>query len=73
MAVGSVSFSFCAGAVTSLIANNDEIAQSLKWKLDTLSNIKQQYHLSDDLFEELESSIKFEHSKSIDGFGEFMV
>ena len=40
LVVGSVCFSFLAGSVTSLLANNDQMTEGLKWKLDTLTNIK---------------------------------
>jgi hypothetical protein len=71
--VGVMTFSFASGSLSSMITNFDNAQLSLKQKLETLDKIKKQYNLPPSLYLELQSSIKFEYSKRMDGLGDFMV
>ena len=71
--VGVMTFSFASGSLSSMITNFDNSQLSLKQKLDTLEKIRKQYNLPPSLYVELQSSIKFEYSKRMDGLGDFML
>lgn len=70
--VGVMSFAFISGSLSSMITNNDTVTASLKQKLELLKTLRKQYKLDDDLVAALQSSIKFEYSKAVDGLGDFM-
>ena len=69
---GSVCFAFCAGAIASLITNFDNMQEGLKSKLEVLAMIKEKYQLEYEFAEELETTLKFEYTKIVDGLPEFM-
>jgi len=72
MVIGVVSFSFASGSLSSIISNYDSSQASLQERLLLLNKIKKQYQISPNLFNELRVAIKYEHSRNIDGLGEFM-
>ena len=63
MVIGVISFSFATGALSSIISNLDSSNAKLKQKLKLLMQLKDEYNLSDQLYEELRSALKFDHQR----------
>lgn len=70
--VGVVTFSFASGSLSSVITNYDYSQIGFKKKLEQLQFIKKLYHVSDDLYFEIKSSLEFEYNRKVEGLGEFM-
>lgn len=64
MIIGVVSFSFATGALSSIIQNYDSSEAKLKEKIATLNDIREQYEIGPELFDELRKAIKYDHSKN---------
>lgn len=64
MICGAFSMSFATGTFSSIIANFDSSQAKLKEKIATLNDIRRQYGISNDLYEQLRVSIKYDHSKN---------
>ena len=63
MVIGVVSFSFATGALSSIISNIDSSNAKLKQKLKLLLELKEEYHLSNHLYDELRNALKFDHQR----------
>ena len=64
MIIGVISFSFATGSLSSIISNYDASQAKLKEKMATLNDIKKQYDIESDLYDELMKTIKYDHSKN---------
>jgi hypothetical protein len=64
MITGVISFSFFTGALSSILTNYDSSQAKLKEKLGTLNDIKKDYDISSDLYDELRIAIKYDCSKN---------
>lgn len=72
MITGVVAFSFATGALSSIISNYDSTEAKLKEKLTTLNEIQCEYRITDDLYNKLVKSIKYDHSKKSKDVLQFM-
>ena len=63
MLIGVVAFSFVTGALSSIIANMDSKEASLKEKISTLNELKEEYDMDLNLFNKLARTIKYDHKK----------
>ncbi len=72
MIIGVISFSFATGALSSIIANYDASQAQLKEKYATLNQIKDQYDIDVELFDELRKTIRYDHSKNSNDVLNFM-
>lgn len=70
--IGVGTFSFAAGSLTSIITNYDSSQAVLKSKMQTIENLRKQYKIAPQLYNELKQTIQFEHSKHVDGLGDLM-
>lgn len=64
MLIGVISFSFATGSLSSIISNYDSSQAKLKEKIAILNEIKSEYKIGPDLFDELMKTIKYDHSKN---------
>lgn len=64
MLIGVISFSFATGALSSIISNYDSSQAKLKEKISTLNEIKSEYKIGQELYDELMKTIKYDHSKN---------
>lgn len=64
MLIGVISFSFATGSLSSIISNYDSSQAKLKEKIAILNEIKAEYKIGPDLFDELMKTIKYDHSKN---------
>ena len=64
MLIGVISFSFATGALSSIISNYDSSQAKLKEKISTLNEIKSDYKIGPELYDELLKTIKYDHSKN---------
>ena len=67
MLAGVVAFSFATGTLTSIIADYDSCKSKLKEKLNILQELRTEYHLGQELYDDLCSAIKFDHTKKLEG------
>ena len=65
MFTGVCAFTFASGALSSILSNQDHANAKLQEKLMLLNNIKKQFTLSDDLYNQLSLAIKYEFSKDL--------
>lgn len=72
MIIGVISFSFATGSLSNIISNYDSSQAKLKEKIATLNDIKDQYQIGPDLFDELRKTIKYDHSKNYNDVIQFM-
>lgn len=72
MLIGVISFSFATGSLSSIISNYDASQATLKEKFATLNEIKKDYQIGPDLYDQLRRQIKYDHSKNSKGIIEFM-
>ena len=63
MVIGVISFSFATGALSSIISNMDSSNAKLKQKLKLLLELKEEYNLSNQLYDELRNALKFDHQR----------
>lgn len=64
MLIGVISFSFATGALSSIISNYDSSQAKLKEKIAILNEIKHDYKISPDLYDELMKTLKYDHKKN---------
>jgi hypothetical protein len=64
MLIGVISFSFATGALSSIISNYDSSQAKLKERIATLNEIKHDYKISADLYDDLMKTLKYDHSKN---------
>ena len=65
MIIGVISFSFANGSLTSILSHNDQQKADYIAKLDKLHRMQQEYHLPDDLYQEIKMSLGFEFQNNI--------
>jgi len=63
MMIGVISFSFATGSLTSILSNYDASQAKLKEKIATLNEIKKDYGIDPEFYDELRQAIKYDHSK----------
>ena len=63
MLIGVISFSFATGTLSSILSNIDSQKAKLKSKLGLLHEIKQEYNLSNALYDDLRQALKYDHSR----------
>lgn len=66
MVIGVTSFTFVSGALSSIISNYDQRQSELQEKLLFLNEIKNSYNISEGLYAELRSALRFEADKNFD-------
>ena len=64
MIIGVIAFSFATGSLASILSNYDASQAKLKEKLGTLNDIKSNYNISADLYDELMVAIKYDCRKN---------
>jgi hypothetical protein len=64
MLIGVISFSFATGALSSIISNYDSSQAKLKEKIATLNEIKNDYKIGPELYDDLMKTLKYDHSKN---------
>ena len=62
MLIGVISFSFATSQLTSILFNYDSSQAKLKEKIATLNEIKKEYLLEPELYDQLRSAIRYDHS-----------
>ena len=72
MMIGVVAFSFAIGSLSSILSNYDSSQATLKEKIATLNDIKKDYLIEDQLYEELRVAIKYDHSRNYRDVKKFM-
>jgi hypothetical protein len=72
MICGAFSMSFATGTFSSIISNFDSSQAKLKEKISTLNEIRKQYDISNDLYEQLRIAIKYDNSKNYSDVINFM-
>ncbi len=72
MIIGVIAFSFATGALSSIIANIDQNEAILKEKMSTLSDIKFEYKINKQLYNNLVKSIRYDQSKKSKDLSQFM-
>lgn len=72
MIAGVISFSFATGALSSIISNYDSYEAKLKEKIGTLNEIKNDYNISNDLYNKLIKTLRYDHSKKSKDAIQFM-
>ena len=72
MLIGVISFSFLTGALSSIISNYDSSQAKLKEKIATLNDIKSDYKIGPELYDELMKTIRYDHSKNQRDISAFM-
>ena len=72
MLIGVISFSFATGSLASIISNYDSSQAKLKEKISTLNEIKSEYKIGPELYDDLMKTIKYDHSKNSRDIGSFM-
>jgi len=60
--IGVISFSFATSQLTSILFNYDSSQAKLKEKIATLNEIKKEYLLEPELYDQLRSAIRYDHS-----------
>jgi hypothetical protein len=63
MIIGVIAFSFATSSLSSLLSNIDATQASLKERMATLNDIKNDYNVDTELYDELRKAIKYDHSK----------
>ena len=63
MLIGVISFSFATGTLSSILSNIDSQKAKLKQKLGLLHEIKQEYGISNALYDDLRQALKYDHSR----------
>jgi hypothetical protein len=63
MIIGVVAFSFATGALSSIISSYDTTEAKLKEKMGTLDLINKEYRLTEDLYNKLVKSVRYDHMK----------
>jgi Ion channel len=63
MIIGASGFSFAAGSLSSLMSNLDASQAQLKERISTLNDIRHDYMIDPELYDELRKAIKYDHSK----------
>ena len=63
MLIGVISFSFATGTLSSILSNIDSQKAKLKSKLGLLLEIKQEYHISNALYDDLRQALKYDHTR----------
>lgn len=64
MIIGVIAFSFATGSLSSILSNYDASQAKLKEKIATLNDIRTDYDIGPDLYDELRIAIKYDHSKN---------
>ena len=72
MLIGVISFTFTTGALSSIISSYDSSQAKLKEKTDILNCIKKDYGISEDLYDNLMKTIKYDYSKNQKDFSDFI-
>ena len=72
MLIGVISFSFATGALSSIISNYDSSQAKLKEKISVLNEIKSDYKIGPELYDDLMKTLKYDHSKNHKDITQFM-
>ena len=60
MVIGVISFSFATGTLSSILSNIDSSRAKIKEKYGILSELKQEYEISNTLYDELRHALKYD-------------
>ena len=72
MLIGVISFSFATGSLSSIISNYDSSQAKLKEKISVLNEIKSDYLIGPELYDDLMRTLKYDHSKNHKDITQFM-
>jgi len=64
MLIGVISFSFATGSLSSIISNYDSSQAKLKEKISVLNEIKSDYKIGPELYDDLMKTLKYDHSRN---------
>jgi hypothetical protein len=65
MCVGVCAYSFALSSLTSVLTTLDSQEANLKEKLNTLEELRLEYHINYDTFMKLRKAIKYDHSRNV--------
>jgi hypothetical protein len=60
MVCGAISFTFAAGAISSILSQLDSVDQKFKEKINNLDDLRRQYNIGPMLYDDIKQAIKFE-------------
>jgi hyperpolarization activated cyclic nucleotide-gated potassium channel 1 len=72
MIIGVIAFSFATGSLSSILSNYDASQAKLKEKIATLNDIRSDYDIGPELYDELRIAIKYDHSKNYNDVKQFL-
>lgn len=72
MLIGSISFTFFTGSLSSILQNYDNANAKLQERISVLNQIYRDYSLPLDLYEKLRKSVKYDYSKTQNDVTQFV-
>lgn len=72
MLIGTLSFSFFTGSLSSIISNYDSSEAKLKEKISTLNAIQSEYSIELELYNKCVKTVHYDHSKKQKNFIDFL-
>ena len=72
MLVGVLTFSFATGSLSSVLSNLDSANAKLKEKVQVLDQIRDEYGIPMDLYEDIYASVKFDVEKDKSDLTDFI-
>lgn len=72
MIIGAISLAFATGALASILQSYDSSETKLKEKFSTLNEIKNDYKIEPELYDELRIAVKNDHSKDFIDIKQFL-